>query len=90
MRILQAVEGTWICTGGYGWFRGEWVKKGQKQKTDPVSKTSFFSQNFLDWTEPIYSVLDQDSRQLLKDSFSKKEDKFSFLRATSYLLNGIL
>ena len=21
----QAVEGTWICTGGYGRFRGEWV-----------------------------------------------------------------
>ena len=22
----QAVEGTWIRTGGYGWFRGEQVK----------------------------------------------------------------
>ena len=22
----QAVEGTWIRTGGYGRFRGEWVK----------------------------------------------------------------
>ena len=22
----QAVERTWIRTGGYGWFRGEWVK----------------------------------------------------------------
>ena len=26
----QRVERTWICTGGYGWFRGEWVKKKKK------------------------------------------------------------
>ena len=23
----QAIEGTWIRTGGYGWFRGEWVNE---------------------------------------------------------------
>ena len=22
----QAVEGIWICTGGYGWLRGKWAK----------------------------------------------------------------
>ena len=25
--LWHAVEGTWICMGGYGWFRGEWVKE---------------------------------------------------------------
>ena len=24
--MSQRVERTWICTGGYGQFRGEWVK----------------------------------------------------------------
>ena len=23
----QEVEGTWVCTGGYGWFRGKWVNE---------------------------------------------------------------
>ena len=26
LMMSQAVEGTWICTGGYGRFRGKWVK----------------------------------------------------------------
>ena len=26
LMMSQRVEGTWIRTGGYGWFRGEWVK----------------------------------------------------------------
>ena len=25
MSHVQAVEGTWICKGSYGWLRGEWV-----------------------------------------------------------------
>jgi len=25
----QRVEGTWILTGGYGWFTGEWVKRNK-------------------------------------------------------------
>ena len=25
-RTQALVEGTGICTGSYGWFRGEWVK----------------------------------------------------------------
>ena len=25
LMMSQAVEGTWICTGGYGQLRGEWV-----------------------------------------------------------------
>ena len=28
---LASVERTWIRTGGYGRFRGEWVKKCQLQ-----------------------------------------------------------
>ena len=28
----QRVEGTWIGTGGYGQFRGEWVKELGKLK----------------------------------------------------------
>ena len=27
----QRVERTWIHTGGYGQFRGEWVKNSKKQ-----------------------------------------------------------
>jgi len=26
MMTSQTVEGKWICTDGYGRFRGEWVK----------------------------------------------------------------
>ena len=28
----QRVERTWMRTGGYGWFRGEWVKKKEREK----------------------------------------------------------
>ena len=66
------------------------IKTGPKQTTGPASNADLFPQNFSSWTESILFFLD-DSRQLLRDSFSKKEDKFSFfLHVTSYLLNGIL
>ena len=32
--MSQRVEGTWIRTGGYGRFRGEWVKNN---RTDDIT-----------------------------------------------------
>ena len=40
----QRVERTWICTGGYGRFRGEWVKlQGKCWKDDMIMFTAHLS-----------------------------------------------
>ena len=40
----QVIEGTWICTGGYGRLRGEWVNTLQIIKVTTGYKTFFFFQ----------------------------------------------
>ena len=44
----ERVERTWICTGGYGRFRGEWVKKRSEYKLSYENTVEFYHNSVME------------------------------------------
>ena len=61
----QRVERTWIRTGGYGRFRGEWVKEDQRVIGNTLANFSFFIFSFF-YLLPLH---DRDSTEGIPEGF---------------------
>ena len=50
----QRVERTWIRTGGYGRFRGEWVKVVYSYYSSEIVTPIFLSENLLELSHDAF------------------------------------